>query len=139
MTASTHEAKLSQLQARVVAIDSDLKELDDQYLELAGRFDSQDKHLLQQAEQIEERGNRLRRERAVCLAAAGQVEQQRQQEVAAAVEAEKRKQLLAAKQLAGAVMAANTAIDQAMVQLREQFAARTTASESSIRLSSTNC
>jgi hypothetical protein len=127
MTAVTHEAKLSQLQQRVGEIDAAIAALDSQYLELAGRFDSHDKHLLQQAEQIEEKGAKLRRERAVCLAAAGQVEQQRQREQVEQEQQARRKLQIEARQHADAVCVINTRIDEALQALADLIAQRSNA------------
>jgi hypothetical protein len=123
MTA-THEAKLSELQNRVVAIDADLKALDDEYIGLASRFDSGNKHLLQQAEQLEQRRTALVRDKALTLAAAGVLAKQQEAEQQQAQQAEQRKQLLEAKQLGDQVASLHVDLDRMLVGLREAFAKR---------------
>jgi hypothetical protein len=120
----THEAKLSQLQQRISEIDAGIVVIDRQFEQLAGGFTVRDEHQLKQAALLEERGNRLRRERAVCLAAAGQVEQQRQRELQEQEQAAAQKRQLQAKQLADQIMAANIELDRLLVGLREAFERR---------------
>jgi hypothetical protein len=121
---TAHETRLTELSSRVFAIDADLKALDDQYIEIASRFDGSDSQsALKEADRIERRAAELRREKAMCLAAAGQVEQRRLQEQSEAEQAEKRKQQLEAKQPADRIMGLNVDADrhlEALVALLSQ-------------------
>ena len=111
MSTATHQAKLSELQSRVQGIDADLKALDDEYLLLAGRFDSWDKHVLQQAAQLEERRTALIRDKSLAICATGfllkQVEAEKEQEQK---EADRRK-LVESRTHVDAICALNTELD----------------------------
>jgi hypothetical protein len=108
---------IEQLQARVTEIDASIAALDSEFSDLAGAFDTGNERALQKAEAIEQRINSLRREKAVCLAAAGQVEKRRLQEQSEAQQAEKRKLQIQAKQHADACASLNVEVDRKFVEL----------------------
>jgi hypothetical protein len=121
-----HEAKLSELQTRVQAIDAAIRDLDSQYEALtADGFEINDR-VLKQAAVLETRRNNLVREKTLHLAAAGAVEALRRKEQSAAEQTEKRKQLLEAKQLGDQVASLHVDLDRMLVSLREAFAKRAT-------------
>jgi hypothetical protein len=123
MTAATTE----QLQQQVAAIDADLARLDDDYNALISKLASGDRTVIARADALEQKRNALFRSKAMNIAACGVLQQEQEKERQQAEAAAKREQLREARRLADAVMAANTAIDQPLVELRERFTARSNA------------
>jgi hypothetical protein len=126
MTVS-HDARMSELQNRVQSIDASLSELDAKYIELAGRWDTNDQGLLKEASIIETRIGNLKREKALTLAAAGQLELKRKAEQEEQEREVNRQKLVEAKRHADAVMAANVDIDRQFAALVALLSQRTTA------------
>jgi hypothetical protein len=120
-------ATLEELTSRVQAIDGQISQLDVEFADAAASFDSGNSSTaLKRAEAIEQRIHSLRREKAVCLAAAGQVAQRRLQEQSEAAAAEQRKLQIAARTHADAICSLNLDIDRqfaALVTLLSQRAA----------------
>jgi hypothetical protein len=120
-----HEAKLSELAQRVVAIDHEVAQLDDRYATLVNQFDSADRQgSLKQAAQIEARTSELRRERALVNAARARIEELQKTELIEIEEQAKRQQLQQAREIADAICASHVEIDRILVTLREQLERR---------------
>jgi hypothetical protein len=115
----------NELQSRLSQIDSEISALDDQFTQLAASWSGTDGQAsMKAAEQIEQRLNQLRREKALTIAAQGHVT--REQLIERDQQAEQaRKALMAkAKEISSGVITLNKEIDQALVQLRGMFERR---------------
>jgi hypothetical protein len=118
------ESKLTELRSRAAEIDVEVANLDREFANLAGAFDVGDKSALKRADSIEQQTNALRRERAILIARQHNLHVQRQAEAKAAEQEERRKQEIAAKQIADALAALHVDLDRALVGLREQLERR---------------
>jgi hypothetical protein len=124
MTAAP-DARVTELQTRIAAIDASLADLDAQWNSLAAG-DITDQSTLKAAAIIETRIGNLKREKALVLAAGAQLELKREAEQEQVEKEAKRKQLLEAKQLSDQIASVHVEIDRQLLSLREAFAKRAT-------------
>jgi hypothetical protein len=117
-----HEAKLNELQARVVEIDRMIQNLDSDFADLASDFPNS--NALKRASGIEQRITDLRREKMLALAATARIEQQQKAEQAQAEQAAQRERASAARTIAEQIMRLHEAIDSQLAKLCEQCAER---------------
>jgi hypothetical protein len=113
-----------QLRQAVAAIDTDLAQVESDYQALVEKLASGDKHALAKADQLDQRRSVLIRNKAMSIAACGLLQQQLEAEQAAAAEAEKRKQRIAAGQIADQVASLHVDLDRQLLALREQLERR---------------
>jgi hypothetical protein len=121
---TSHDARMSELQARVQTLDASLADLDQKYNELASRFDGDPSALMKEANIISTRIDNARKEKALMLAAAGQLELKRQAEQEEQERESDRRKRTEAKQIADQIMAAQVDLDRQLVLLREAFERR---------------
>jgi hypothetical protein len=122
---SSLEQRQSELQSRLSQIDSEISKLDEDFTQLAASWSGSDGAAsMKAAEQIEQRLNQLRREKALTIAAQGHVT--REQLTERDKEAEQARKALMAKsrEISAGVITLNEEIDQALVQLRGMFERR---------------
>jgi hypothetical protein len=122
---SSLEDRQAELQSRLSQIDSEISKLDEDFTQLAASWSGTDGAAsMKAAEQIEQRLNQLRREKALTIAAQGHVT--REQMTERDKEAEQARQALQAeaKKISSGVITLNDEIDQALVQLRGLFERR---------------
>jgi hypothetical protein len=124
---STHEAKLTELRERVAVIDRDIARLDNEFSDLAARFDTGSQSALKEAAIIEQTISRLRSEKTLSLAAVEKLGEAQQRAQAEAERAGKRRLLIQAKQIADQAAQTNVEIDRMLVGLREAFQRRAAA------------
>ena len=114
---SVHENRLSELIARVTAIDESIRQADEEYTTLAASFDTGDRASLKKAAQIEDVVTSLRRERALAVAAQAKVAEQHHAEQYEAEQEQRRVALAEAKKHADEIMALHSEIDAAFLTL----------------------
>jgi hypothetical protein len=123
MTAAP-DARVTTLQTRIAAIDASLSELDQKYNECASRFDGDPAALMKEAGIISTRIDTLKNDKCLLLAAGPQLELKHKAEEGEQEQQEKRKQLLAAREIADQIMALQVDLDRMLVNLREAFERR---------------
>jgi hypothetical protein len=122
---STLEDRQHELQNRIGTIDSEMAELDAQYLALAAELNSTNGTAsLKCAETIERRLEALRREKSLALSAQDHINKllldQQQQEA----DEDRRRLAAQAKELGDALCTLNSELDAELVRLREMFERR---------------
>jgi hypothetical protein len=122
---SSLEHRQAELQSRLSQIDSEISALDDQFTQLAASWSGSDGQAsMKAAEQIEQRLNQLRREKALTIAAQGHVTREQMTERDKEAEQARKAQMAKAKEISGGVITLNEEIDTALVQLRGMFERR---------------
>jgi hypothetical protein len=119
------QSKQDELQSRLARIDAEITKLDESFIALAAEFNGTDGQAsLKEAESIEQRLIQLRREKALTLASQSHVVKQMMDEKEARAEADRKALQATAKGHATAIIALNSEVDIALVQLRQLFERR---------------
>jgi hypothetical protein len=122
---SSLETRQAELQSRLSQIDSEIAKLDADFTQLAASWSGSDGAAsMKAAEQIEQRLNQLRREKALTIAAQGHVTREQMTERDKEAEQARKALLAKAREIASGVITLNEEIDTALVQLRGMFERR---------------
>ena len=119
-----HESKMTELQQRVIEIEASIRQLDEEYADIAGQFGTGDRSALKQAAAIEQKITDLRREKQLNSVAQVRIEQQQKDEQEQAEQQANHQKQIEARQYADAIAAINVELDRLLIQLRAQFERR---------------
>jgi hypothetical protein len=122
---SSLETRQAELQSRLSQIDAEISKLDADFTQLAASWSGTDGAAsMKAAEQIEQRLNQLRREKAITIAAQGHVTREQLTERDKEAEQARKALMAKAREISAGVITLNDEIDQALVQLRQLFERR---------------
>jgi hypothetical protein len=114
----------AQLQEQIAALDRDLAAINADYAALVAKLAMGDKNALRQADALDQKRTVLIRSKAMNLAAGGLLEQRRVEEESEAQQAENRKRILEAREIASQIAALHTGLDSKLVELRQALETR---------------